>query len=120
MIEVYEIFGERIKQAGNKFGMEFESTQRVFIMEEDGEIGVASLALCKGEIEIRHIITTKTPDYFDFLARSILGILRDFAPINIRINRIDEHFRRFGFVEKEGYMTAKNTELDLSGTCTRK
>lgn len=119
-----------------KFGVELNGFQRVFIMREDddsgnkNDIGAGVLELDRGTVFIKHIITDKPFLYFDLLTRSLLAEALDMPNIYIKIKKDtvrqaevsagNGYFLRFGFKENGENLEVLSNDIDLSGSCCNK
>jgi len=120
MTEIFEITDrEHIDRLTQEFKLDVSPLDRAFVMQENGDIGLGVLGLEKGAVIVKDVyVKHGFPfEYYDLLARALLGIIRDFSPIKVRIKGYKEYFERFGFVKAGGEMEAMSDRIMLGAKC---
>lgn len=126
MLEIYEITGtDRVEKLSEKFGVEATPMDRAFVMEDTAlgrEIGLGVIGLVGGTVIIKSLYVEQGQPFFsyDLLVRAVLNVLRNFAPIKVKLPKTDVYFERFGFKQVEGGMEVVSDEINLSGYCGAK
>jgi hypothetical protein len=116
VIEIKEIKNNKIAAAGD-FDVAISEADRLFIMSENGNIGIGILSKSENEVIIRHIKVTDKPfQSYDLMTRTLLNAVRD-MDITVKIDFFDPYFERFGFKKIGDKMTIKAKDINFKGDC---
>ncbi|MCL2675020.1 MAG: hypothetical protein FWE84_00275 [Firmicutes bacterium] len=122
MVEVFEISGIRAQECGEKFGFVVNSACRVFVMQENGDIGAGVLMLDGGVVWIKQVVTNSPFAYYDLLARTLLAVVRNMTGMMVRVKKAYENiikaidhtcFLQFGFVDCGEYLEILSDDINF-------
>ena len=88
-----------------------EKGDRIFVLNENGPRVVGVLGLRHGKVIVKGVCGDIDEQYRDLMIRALLNACTFMNPITVRGDSTDGYFKRFGFVEKDGGMEVKNTDI---------